>query len=87
LLFVFFYITKAEHKPEVRPEISKLAIDLNKDNVDVWVEVLHFYVVNFDSYEHAKKIFDDGLQALGNKSLILWEIMDSFLQNIDLELV
>ncbi|XP_060863646.1 U3 small nucleolar RNA-associated protein 6 homolog [Metopolophium dirhodum] len=79
------------HKPEYyvywavlcqdnRPEILQLAIDYNKENVRVWAEVLEYYVIHFESYTTLKKIFDVGYQALGNKSLLLWEITDSVLQ-------
>ncbi|XP_025206247.1 LOW QUALITY PROTEIN: uncharacterized protein LOC112602403 [Melanaphis sacchari] len=82
-----YYVYWAEHTNEIRPNILKLAIKRNKDNVNVWTQVLNYYIDIFDNYKLAKRIFDDGVQALGNKSLPLWKIMDLFLQNISIKLL
>jgi len=75
-----FRYAKAIISEDKRPEILQLAIDRNQDNIHVWAEVLEYNVIHFDCYKTLKHIFDVGNQALGNKSLLLWEIMDSFLQ-------
>lgn len=86
--YTFCYVTKAEHTQERRPDILRLAIEYNKKNVDPWNTVLE-HTINFNesNYRFIKKIFDDGVEALENDSLILWDIMDSYLQNNNLTLV
>lgn len=79
---------KAAISHEGRPDILRLAINRNRDNVNVWAEILKYHVVNFDGYRTVKKLFDVGNRVLRNKSLPLWEIMDSFLQQYcDIKLV
>jgi len=64
-----------------------MAIDRNKDNVDVWVKVLKYHTEIFDNYKLAKQVFDDGVRALEDKSLLLWEFMDLYLHNTNFFLV
>lgn len=73
-------MTKATISYDDRPEILKLAVDHNKDDVLVWAEVLDYHIVHNSSCTTIKRIFDAGNLALENKALLLWEIMDSFLQ-------
>ncbi|XP_022181052.1 uncharacterized protein LOC111041163 [Myzus persicae] len=75
-----FYVYWATISYDDRPEILKLAVDHNKDDVLVWAEVLDYHIVHNSSCTTIKRIFDAGNLALENKALLLWEIMDSFLQ-------
>jgi hypothetical protein len=79
--FCCVILVKAEHINQRRPEILRMAINRNKDNVDVWVEVLKYHTGFVNNYKLAKQIFDDGVRALENKSLLLWEIMNLYLYN------
>ncbi|XP_026820005.1 uncharacterized protein LOC113558694 [Rhopalosiphum maidis] len=82
-----YYVYWAEHTNQRRPEILKMAIDRNKDNVDVWVEVLKYHNEILDNYKLVKMVFDDGVRALENKSLFLWKTMELYLQNTNLFLL
>jgi len=85
---MFCCVTKAEHTEARRLNILKLAIEHNKNNVDPWTIVLeHQITFNEPNYRFIKKIFDDGVQALKDDSLLLWDVMDSYLQNNNLKLV
>uniref|UniRef100_A0A2S2PF83 U3 small nucleolar RNA-associated protein 6 n=1 Tax=Schizaphis graminum TaxID=13262 RepID=A0A2S2PF83_SCHGA len=82
-----YYVYWAEHTNQRRPEILRMAIDRNKDNVDVWVKVLEYHILILEDYKSAKNVFDDGVRALENKSLLLWKTMDLYLQNSGLNLI
>lgn len=85
---MFCCVTKAEHTQVRRLVILRLAIEHNKKNVDPWKTVLkHQIGFNEPNYRFIKKIFDDGVQALKNDSLLLWDVMDGYLQNNNLKLV
>ncbi|XP_003244622.2 U3 small nucleolar RNA-associated protein 6 homolog [Acyrthosiphon pisum] len=75
-----YYVYWAVLSEEIHPEILQLAIDCNKGNVGVWAEALNYRIEHFGSYRTVKKIFDAGNQALGNKSLLLWKKMETFLK-------
>lgn len=63
------------------------AIETDKNNLDIWIKVIEFYVSQ-DCYENANQIFQDGVKLFGNTSLALWDEMYKYFQkndhNIDL---
>ncbi|CAH1737584.1 unnamed protein product [Aphis gossypii] len=83
-----YYVYWAEHTQARRLNILRLAIEHNKSNVDPWTTVLELQITfNEPNYRFIKKIFEDGVQALKNDSLLLWDVMDSYLQNNNLKLL
>lgn len=55
-------------------------IETFKNNLDIWILVLTFYVQQ-NCYEKANNFFQDGVKLFKNKSLPLWDVMNEYLQN------
>ncbi|XP_060845581.1 uncharacterized protein LOC132925184 [Rhopalosiphum padi] len=55
---------------------------MNKDNLNVWIEILTIYIEN-NSFEMAYKVFQDAIKSLESNSIPLWELMETFIINLD----
>lgn len=77
-----YYFVKAEYKNEERDDILTRAIEMNKNNPKIWIELLNIYCNNPNS-EMANKVFRDGVKSLESDSMSLWDIMENFLFNLD----
>ncbi|XP_026819187.1 uncharacterized protein LOC113557844, partial [Rhopalosiphum maidis] len=76
------YAYWAEHKNEECDEILSKAIRMNKDNLNVWIEILTVYIES-DSFEMAYKVFQDAIKSLESNSIPLWELMEKFIIDFD----
>lgn len=76
-----YFVIKAEYTSNSCDEsIRMIAIEKNKDNIDVWANILQHYA-DLKKLEVLQRVFKDGLEALKEKSMRLWEIMHSYLKN------
>lgn len=75
-----YYVTKAEYSlNDCDQAILEKAIDMNQDNLDIWASIMKHYA-NLKKLKMLEKVLRDGTRALKEKSLRLWEIMNSYLE-------
>lgn len=72
------YVVKAEYRNSERDDILSKAIELNKNNPKVWIELLSIFI-KVDFSEMIFKVFQDGVKSLESDAMPLWQMMETYL--------
>jgi len=72
------YVVKAEYRNLERDDISSKAIELNKNNPKVWIELLSIFIKREFS-DMIFKVFQDGVKSLESDAMPLWQMMETYL--------
>ncbi|KAL4103959.1 hypothetical protein QTP88_019276 [Uroleucon formosanum] len=74
------YIYWADNAIKDYDIIMRKAVAVIKDNVELWVNLMSFYL-SYDSLEMGIEVFQDGVRTLKSKSMPLWEILILYMGN------
>ncbi|XP_060857382.1 uncharacterized protein LOC132934957 [Metopolophium dirhodum] len=74
------YIYWADNTIQDYDKIMRKAVEVIKDDLELWINLISYYL-NYDSLEMGIEAFQDGVRALKNKSMPLWEILILYMGN------